>query len=265
MITDRGVVVSDKTDPSAAQRVREALAQAGISDVQLLRALATPADNRQGVNATAGGVAVIHKDPKFGAQNPQGIQGGGFALGGAEANVTGQRCDPACSGSSEADEAGGLNLAPPVPAEDRPSSGPAGGGDGDLTTGSAPGGPVSGAAPSESEGALSVPPVGSAATGAPTSIETADEVSTESNRTATSAVTPTVPERTERHPGSVKSAEQRRRVTAVLAAANATAGGEPRDLRYAPLVVGAALIVIVTVRAISTGRSVRPVTQEETL
>ena len=116
MITDQGIVVADKGDPSAAEKVRAALASAGLTDIRLLPSLANPSENKEQVTAQTGGLQVIHRDPKFGASNPQGFQGGGFAVGGAEVNVVGQRCDPACASPAGAGQSPGLSLDPPTPA-----------------------------------------------------------------------------------------------------------------------------------------------------
>jgi hypothetical protein len=116
-VTDQGVVAADQGDPTAAEKVRAALRGAGLQDVRLLPALATPSENKQQVTAQTGGLQVIHRDPKFGASNPQGFQGGGFAIGGAEVDVVGQRCDPPCAGPSGTGEAPGLSLDPPAPAD----------------------------------------------------------------------------------------------------------------------------------------------------
>lgn len=117
MVTDRGVVAADQGDPTAAEKVRTALRGAGLADVRLLPALAKPSENKQQVTAQTGGLQVIHRDPKFGASNPQGFQGGGFALGGAEVDVVGQRCDPACPSPSGTGDAPGLSFDPPTPAD----------------------------------------------------------------------------------------------------------------------------------------------------
>jgi hypothetical protein len=117
MVTDHGVVVADKSDPSAEQQVRAALEGAGLSDVRLMNSLAGASDNKEQVKAQAGGLAIIHNDPKFGAQNPQGFRGGGFSVGGAEVNVTGKRCEPACSSPGGGSEAPGLSFSSPTPAQ----------------------------------------------------------------------------------------------------------------------------------------------------
>jgi hypothetical protein len=120
MVTDQGIVVADKGDPTAAEKVRAALTGAGLRDVRLLPSLAAPSENKEQVTAQTGGLQVIHRDPKFGNSNPQGFQGGGFAIGGAEVDVVGQRCDPACASPAGAGQAPGLSLDPPTPA-DNPS------------------------------------------------------------------------------------------------------------------------------------------------
>ncbi|MDQ1497667.1 MAG: hypothetical protein QOI86_1007 [Actinomycetota bacterium] len=122
MVTDQGIVVADKGDPTAAQKVRAALTQAGLSDVKLLPSLAAPSENKQQISAQTGGLQVIHRDPKFGASNPQGFQGGGFALGGAEVTVVGQQCDPACSSPAGAGQTPGVSLEPPTPADNQSQS-----------------------------------------------------------------------------------------------------------------------------------------------
>ncbi|HKN38157.1 MAG TPA: hypothetical protein VJ456_03495 [Acidimicrobiia bacterium] len=245
MITDHGVVVNDKTDPSAEQQVRAALAQAGLSDVRLLQSLARPSDNREEVTAQAGGLAVVHNDPKFGAQNPQGFRGGGFALGGAEVNVSAQRCDPACTSPSGAGEAPGLSFAPPGAA---PSSSPS---------------------PSPSPSPASASAGSSQAAPAATASEVLSPVPSD-RATFTQALTP-VPGATpssappERHLLPVPTAPRARpALRAALAAAGATAGGEAGDLARIFVALGATLMVVVTARGALGRLRPNPFSQEDT-
>jgi hypothetical protein len=84
-ITDQGVVAGSGTAPGAQTEVNKALAQAGLSDVRLTPSSVVPGDDT--VEAVTGGLRVVHRDPKFGARYLQGIDGGGFTIGGAEARV----------------------------------------------------------------------------------------------------------------------------------------------------------------------------------
>jgi hypothetical protein len=246
MITDHGVVVADKTDPAAEPQVRAALAQAGMSDVRLLNSLASPSDNRQEVTAQAGGLAIVHNDSKFGAQNPQGFRGGGFALGGAEVTVSGQRCDPACASPSGAGEAPGLSFAPPAPAGAHEASTP----------------PVTTTAPV-------MGPPGAAIADVPVageSSETLPSVRTEPV-TFTQSVTPVAapaPAPSERRllpaPTVPRAGPALR---AALAAAGATAGGKAYDLTATFVALGAALVMLVTVRAALTRLRPDPFSQED--
>ena len=59
MVTDRGIVVADKGDPTAADKVRAALTQAGLSDVRLLPSLANASDNKQQISGRLKAAAVI--------------------------------------------------------------------------------------------------------------------------------------------------------------------------------------------------------------
>jgi len=84
-ITDQGAVVGRGTTPGAQAEVNKALAQAGLTDVRLTPSSVVPGDDT--VEAVTGALRVVHRDPKFGAQYLQGIDGGGFTIGGAEARV----------------------------------------------------------------------------------------------------------------------------------------------------------------------------------
>jgi hypothetical protein len=98
-LTDKGVVVGDQAAPGAQGQVNAALAQGGFADIRLVPSVATPGGDNESVEAVTGSLRVVHRDPKFGAQNPQGFSGGGFSVGGAEVRVLGHRCAPACPGA----------------------------------------------------------------------------------------------------------------------------------------------------------------------
>jgi hypothetical protein len=91
-ITDKGIVVADKTNPLNQEQVNKAMADAGYPQVRLLPSIAKASDDGSGVNTTAGTLEFVKQDEKFGASNPQGFSGGGFSIGGAEANVSTRRC-----------------------------------------------------------------------------------------------------------------------------------------------------------------------------
>jgi hypothetical protein len=96
-ITDRGVVVGDNANPLGQEQVNKALAGAGFDQVRLLSSSAKAGDDKSSVAADAGALEFVKQDQAFGASNPQGFSGGGFALGGAEALVTSARCAPDCA------------------------------------------------------------------------------------------------------------------------------------------------------------------------
>lgn len=121
-ITDQGIVAgSNPSGPSPQGQINDAMAKSGYPEVKL-----TPSSVSTGndgtFSAVTGVLQVIHRDPKLGAQNPQGFQGGGFSVGGAEVSVLAQRCAPNCGG--------GLDLSAPPVAQGGPnfSSAPPGGG-----------------------------------------------------------------------------------------------------------------------------------------
>ena len=97
-ITDKGVVVADKTNPLNQEAVNKAFADAGFPQVRLLPSVAKPGDDGASVSAAAGTLEFVKHDEKFGASNPQGFSGGGFSIGGAEAFVNTRRCSPDCGG-----------------------------------------------------------------------------------------------------------------------------------------------------------------------
>ena len=97
-ITDKGIVVADKTNPLNQEQVNKALADAGWPQVRLLPSVAKANGDGSGVNSTAGTLEFVKQDEKFGASNPQGFSGGGFSIGGAEANVSTRRCESTCGG-----------------------------------------------------------------------------------------------------------------------------------------------------------------------
>ena len=94
-ITEKGVVVGDQAAPGAQEQVNAALAQAGYSDVRLVPSSAKPGEGNESVDAVTGTLRVVHRDDKM-AQQYQGFAGGGFAVGGAEVRVKGQRCGSGC-------------------------------------------------------------------------------------------------------------------------------------------------------------------------
>jgi hypothetical protein len=88
-ITDRGVVAGDGGAPGAQTEVNTALGKAGLDDVRLTPASVVPGDDT--VEAVTGALRVVHRDPKFGAQYLQGMEGGGFSIGGAQARILARR------------------------------------------------------------------------------------------------------------------------------------------------------------------------------
>ncbi len=99
-ITDKGVVVGENASPGAQAQVNEAMKGAGFKEVRLTPASAVAADDKQSVSTSTGFLSFVHYDEKFGASNPQGVSGGGFTIGGAEASVAAKRCDPDCPQAS---------------------------------------------------------------------------------------------------------------------------------------------------------------------
>jgi hypothetical protein len=102
-ITEKGVVVGDQAVPGAQDQVNAALAEAGYSDVRLAPSSATPGESNESVNAVTGTLRVVHRDDKM-AQQFQGFAGGGFAVGGAEVRVVGDRCADCPSGTGSIGE-----------------------------------------------------------------------------------------------------------------------------------------------------------------
>ncbi|HEY2706142.1 MAG TPA: hypothetical protein VGL20_20870 [Candidatus Dormibacteraeota bacterium] len=96
-VTDQGLVAGDKASPNAQAQVNEAMAKAGFPQVRLTSSSVAPGDDGS-VHAVTGVLQVIHRDPKLGTQNPQGFEGGGFSVGGAEVSVLASRCAPSCGG-----------------------------------------------------------------------------------------------------------------------------------------------------------------------
>jgi len=130
-ITDKGLVVADKTNPLGQDKVNKAMADAGYPQVRLLPSIAKPGDDGASVSSTAGTLEFVKQDQKFGASNPQGFSGGGFSIGGAEANVTTRRCSPECPGGESGSASGGSDTgSAPLPSggsssSSSPSSSPA--------------------------------------------------------------------------------------------------------------------------------------------
>jgi hypothetical protein len=113
-ITDKGVVVADKTNPLNQEAINKQFADAGYPQVRLIPSVAKSGDDGASVSAAAGTLEFVKHDEKFGASNPQGFSGGGFSIGGAEAFVNTRRCSPDCGGgaggsdASSGDTIGGL-------------------------------------------------------------------------------------------------------------------------------------------------------------
>jgi hypothetical protein len=248
-ITDHGIVVADKADPSAVKAVNDALKAAGLSDVRLLNSLSAPSDDNQQVQAQAGGLAVIHKDPEFGNKNPQGFQGGGFALGGAEVNVSGQRCEPACAGSPQSTEAPGLSFDSPTPVESNPQ--PAGGQESSSLPLTSPVFEDAGASfdPDGADEGFDPAAALTEATASPTATVSRAVTPQPSNSTAPSPTTPS-PRLVPAAPATAGRAPLR----AALAAANAMGDHDARDLERLFLALGGALVVLVAARALTRAR-----------
>jgi hypothetical protein len=99
-ITDKGVVVADKTNPLGQEAINKRFAEAGYPQVRLIPSVAKTGDDGSSVSSTAGTLEFVKQDEKFGASNPQGFSGGGFSIGGAEAFVNTRRCSPDCGGGA---------------------------------------------------------------------------------------------------------------------------------------------------------------------
>ena len=119
-ITDKGIVVADKTNPLGQDKVNKALADAGYPQVRLVPSVAKSGDDGQSITATAGTLEFVKQDQKFGASNPQGFSGGGFSIGGAAADVSTHRCSPECPGGSDS---GGATSGPDTGSAPLPGGG----------------------------------------------------------------------------------------------------------------------------------------------
>jgi len=126
-ITDKGLVVADKANPLGQDKVNKAMADAGFPQVRLLPSIAKAGDDGTSVNSTAGTLEFIKQDQKFGASNPQGFSGGGFSIGGAEADVAARRCSPDCPGGESGSASNGSDTGNgPLPSNGYSSSAPGG-------------------------------------------------------------------------------------------------------------------------------------------
>ena len=115
-ITDKGIVVADKTNPLQQDQVNKKMAESGYPEVQLIPSVAKVGDDGSSVTATTGTLSFVKQDEKFGASNPQGFSGGGFSIGGAEAVVSTRRCSTECGGGgSSSDIVGGGTDNAPLP------------------------------------------------------------------------------------------------------------------------------------------------------
>ena len=99
-ITDKGIIVTDQTNPLGQEAVNKAMADAGFPQARLLPSVTQAGEDGSSVNTAAGTLEFIKHDEAFGASNPQGFSGGGFSIGGAEAFVNTRRCSPDCGGGS---------------------------------------------------------------------------------------------------------------------------------------------------------------------
>lgn len=138
-ITDKGIVVTDQTNPLGQEAVNKAMADAGFPQTRLLPAFAQTGEDGSSVTTTAGTLEFIKHDEAFGASNPQGFSGGGFSIGGAEAYVNTRRCSPDCgggAGGSGSEVTGGDTTGGPVPGGTSAESGfPSGSTDSGTGTG----------------------------------------------------------------------------------------------------------------------------------
>jgi hypothetical protein len=96
-ITDQGIVAGGNPSPGPQSQINDAMAKAGYPQVKLTPSIVKTGDDGS-FSATTGVIQVIHRDEKLGAQNPQGFQGGGFSVGGAEVSILASRCAPSCGG-----------------------------------------------------------------------------------------------------------------------------------------------------------------------
>ena len=96
-ITDQGIVAGSNPSPGPQSQINDAMAKAGYPQVKLTPSIVKTGEDGS-FSATTGVIQVIHRDEKLGAQNPQGFQGGGFSVGGAEVSILASRCAPNCGG-----------------------------------------------------------------------------------------------------------------------------------------------------------------------
>jgi len=116
-ITDKGIVVADKTNSLDQDKVNKAMADAGYPQVRLIPSIAKPGDGGQSMSTTAGTLEFVKQDQKFGASNPQGFSGGGFSIGGAAAEVSTHRCSPDCGGGGGGTTSGSDTGSGPLPSQ----------------------------------------------------------------------------------------------------------------------------------------------------
>lgn len=121
-ITDKGIVVADNVSPLQQEQVNKAMADAGFEQVRLLPSIAKPADDGASVTAAAGTLEFVKQDQQLGASNPQGVAGGGFSIGGAEAFVNTRRCSPDCGGGASSGIVDGSPGTGTLPTAAAPSS-----------------------------------------------------------------------------------------------------------------------------------------------
>ncbi|HEX6492628.1 MAG TPA: hypothetical protein VF112_03895 [Candidatus Dormibacteraeota bacterium] len=130
-ITDQGLVAGSSPSPGPQSQVNDAMAKAGYPQVKLTPSIVKTGEDGS-FSATTGVIQVIHRDEKLGAQNPQGFQGGGFSVGGAEVSILASRCAPNCGGALD------LSAPPVAPGGQSPAfdAGPPGRGSGSTSSSS---------------------------------------------------------------------------------------------------------------------------------
>jgi hypothetical protein len=111
-VTDKGIVVADNVNPLQQEQVNKAMADAGYPEVRLLPSVAKAGEDGSSVDAAAGTLSFVKHDESLGASNPQGVAGGGFSIGGAEAFVRTQRCSPDCGSGTSSDSSGDTGSSP---------------------------------------------------------------------------------------------------------------------------------------------------------
>jgi hypothetical protein len=224
-ITDQGIVAGGSpSGPGPQSQINDAMAKAGYPEVRLTPSIVKTGEDGS-FSATTGVLQVIHRDEKLGAQNPQGFQGGGFSVGGAEVSILASRCAPSCGGP--------LDLSAPPVAHGGPNvdAGPPGGG----TSGSY------GSSPAGSSSTTAVAPPPTAYTGS--------EPSTSTEPTTPTAPPPPSDTSTGAPPATSPTAPQSAPQTTPARPSTLAATQLPPDvagwMRDAFLAGGAALLILI--------------------